>query len=78
MTQEWFSHRCIAFVIVIALHCLVLLLLILEPIIVRVAEDDSSSVLFFIEAETNSCVGTARPIPARATDSERDRRAERT
>lgn len=50
MTRKWFSHRCIAFVIVIALHCLVVLLLILEPIIVRVADDDPPSVLFFIEA----------------------------
>jgi len=63
MTREWFSHRCIAVVIVVGLHCLILLLLILEPIVIRVADDDPSSVLFFIEAPKPAVM---TPAPTRA------------
>jgi hypothetical protein len=59
MTQERLRHRCIAFVVVAALHFLFLLLLwIREPVVRRVAHEEPSSVLFFID--------TPRPPPPAA------------
>jgi hypothetical protein len=58
MTQERLRHRSIAFVVVAALHLLVLSLLwIREPILRTVAHAEPSSVLFFI----------ARPRPTATT-----------
>lgn len=50
MAQQWFSRRFIALVVVLALHCLFLLLLrVREPIVRRVTHSEQSSVLFFVD-----------------------------
>lgn len=50
MTQEWFGRRFTALVLVVALHFLFLLMLwIRQPIPHRVANDERSSILFFVE-----------------------------
>jgi hypothetical protein len=50
MTQGRFKRRFVALFVVVALHFFLIVLWVLQPIYVRVVDDDPSSVLFFIES----------------------------
>lgn len=68
MTQGGLRRRFIALAVVVALHCLFLLLLLLQPIADRVADSAPSSVLFFIERPrpTVTTVPSVQPRPTQA------------
>lgn len=71
MTQEWFSHRFVAFVVVLALHCLFLLILLLrEPIQRKVVHTEQSSVLFFVAAPRPR-ITTPPPVQSSTTRAPR-------
>jgi len=60
MTQEGFRRRFIALVVVVALHFVLLMLWVLEPIYIRVVDDAPSSALIFIESPR----APTTPLPA--------------
>lgn len=60
-TKEWFRRRFIALAVVVALHCLFLLLILLEPIIVIVVDSGPSSDLFFVQSERQRPTVTTVP-----------------
>ena len=69
MTQGEHRRRFIAFVVVLALHCLFLLILwVREPLARSVAHPEQSSVLFFIE-QPRPVATTATPVQSRPTQA---------
>src|SRR5688500_10692327 len=69
MAQGGNARRFTALVVVVTLHLLFLLLLLVrEPILRRVAHGDPSSVLFFIDAPRPT-VTTTPPVQSRSTQA---------